>query len=328
MALAEEAPRLVLDGPSSLSTTDEVVVAGRWLAGTANLGVDLLILVDTSESMSRPSGFDLDQDGRIGSEGLAALFNDVRDPGDQWLTLGLDVAERLSRSLDPERDRAALLTFAGAVAGIDAAAQPRVVLEQGMTAQFQRVRDALHELRDTTPRGRTDLAAGLDAARRHLASVRNDQRHAAVFVLTDGEVTASGPNGTPALGLAAADRALRNLVEDGIEVQILALRSYGRSPSPPLRRHVEARGGTWHVFEGPYDLPRIDHFRLDGLQELEIVNLTTEPNVGRPFVALSARFSRWCPDRIGSASQALVNGAKRHVRSEPFTTNRTQSEPR
>ncbi len=298
LAVADEPPRLVLDAPlarSTLGGPDEVLVAGRWIARTAHQGVDVLLLLDTSESMARPSGFDLDLDGRIGSEGLAALFNDVRDPGDQWLTLALNLARGLTRGLDPERDRAALATFAGTVPGVGADAQPRVMLEQGMTEDFERIRGALHRLRDSTPRGRTDLASGLDVARNHFSSLANDGRHAVVFVLTDGEVTASGPRGAPGVGLAAADRALLNLSEEGIEVQVLALRSYGRSPSPPLRQHVERRGGSWHVFEGPYDLPRVQQIRLDGLQQLEIVNLTTEIQATESWQALSGGFGALLP---------------------------------
>ena len=257
-----------------LGGAPDLLIAGHWQAPFSTHGTDVVLLVDTSESMSRPSGFDLDHDGRVGSEGLAALFNDVRDPDDHWLALAVDVATRLQANLDPVRDRVALASFAGTVPGLED--DPfRAVLHTGLSQERGALVGALAAMKALEPRGRTDLAAGLDIARAHLEARSRAQRRAVVFVLTDGEITAGDSSAKFGGGLVSANEALAHLASDRVQVQVLALRGYGREPDPPLRSYVEARGGRWHVFEGPYDLPRIQELRVDGLVSLNVTNLTT-----------------------------------------------------
>lgn len=85
----------------------EVLVTGRASFDGRVSGLDVVLVLDVSESMGRPSGFDLDGDGRLGRGGTAALYGGV-DRDDALSQLALAGARKLLTELDPGRDRVAL----------------------------------------------------------------------------------------------------------------------------------------------------------------------------------------------------------------------------
>ncbi len=282
--------------PDARRSGGEVLVAGS-LAGEDDPGTDLVLLVDVSESMSRPSGFDLDGDGLVGREGVAALFGG-RDPGDDLLSLAQRLAEGVVEGLDPARDRVAIVTFAGPVpilAAERAASHRDARVRAGFEASRSAVRAALASLAAEPRRGRTDLGRGLARAL-DLLEAAGPERHRALLVLSDGEVTAPGATGDPAAGWAALDARLPRVATLGVALRVLALGRAHGAAAEPLERRVDRIGGAWHAVRHPADLGAMgEGLPLAEAPRVEIRNLTRREDVVDPWIGPTGRFGALVP---------------------------------
>jgi len=199
-----------------------VFVAGHAvesLGGSQRL--DLVVVIDTSESTARPAGVDVDGDGKVGqplSEGARAGST---DPGDSILAAEIAAAKTLAAGLDPRSTRVGVVTFAGQA---EATRTGRVRIERAaltrepLTSDPRRLRRALDALREEGASGMTHMAAGIDVAILELLGLEGAlSRHdpettKAILFFTDGEPTLpsldSAAENVGAV-LAAAQRARR-----------------------------------------------------------------------------------------------------------------------
>ena len=195
-----------------------LLVAGR----VGPPALDLVLVLDTSVSTAKPSGADVDKDGRtgVGVVGPIGLTGGLRssDPDDSILAVEVAAARQLVARLDMRRTRAALVSFSGGLAdlGLDVEV-PSTVTRVPLTHDRDALDAGLAALAEETPAGGTHMAAGVDRATVELLGLRDahsqaDPRRARAAVLfTDGYPTVpygpDRPKDNVRAALAAADRA-------------------------------------------------------------------------------------------------------------------------
>ncbi len=216
-----------------------VFVAGRALALQGEFKrFDVVLVLDTSQSTSTPTGVDVDGDGVIGAPPLGplgALFGGSTDPGDSILAAEVAAAQRLLRGLDPRNTRVAIVVFAGEPAaarrgfmiGSGSTIAPALTIEP-LTSDFERVDHALVRVRERGPRGMTHMAAGVDQATVELlglqGSLSETDRSSEKIVLffTDGAPTLPY-QGFDADNIRAVLRAAQRARRAGIRIHSFAI---------------------------------------------------------------------------------------------------------
>ncbi len=182
-----------------------VFVAGRAIALLGELQrFDVAIVIDTSQSTNRPSGADINGNGRVGRPHLGRLGtifgSGSTDPGDSILAAEVAAARQLMRSLDPRSTRVTLVTFSGenpdARGGLfSSRTSDPALTEVPLTADFARVDRALDRILERGPRGLTHMAAGVDQATIELlglsgaSSEVDPKSEKVVLFFTDGQPT-------------------------------------------------------------------------------------------------------------------------------------------
>lgn len=176
-------------------------LTGRALAPRSGTGrFDLLLVIDTSESTNQPCGVDVDGDGELG---VPVSKTDERssDPSDSILAAEVAAAEKIVDGLDPKRTRVGVVTFAGeavlkVLRDFDRPPIRRAALvQEPLTSDHRRVRDALGELSRSAPYGMTHVAAGIDLAVLELLGLAGSVGSAdpdstkTILFFTDGQPT-------------------------------------------------------------------------------------------------------------------------------------------
>jgi hypothetical protein len=170
-------------------------------AGARPSRFDVFLVLDVSGSTKYPSGIDVDGDGEIG-ETRAALLKALpqtinTDPEDSVLAAEVMAARTLLEGLDPERVRVGILTFAGEIDPSTGRRRSRgqadAFLEQPLTNDYDRVRQALQAVLLRGSSGGTNMEAGVKLALTELAGLTNALSEArpgakkVALLLTDGK---------------------------------------------------------------------------------------------------------------------------------------------
>jgi hypothetical protein len=202
-------------------------VAGRALAPLGEYRrLDVVLVLDVSDSTRAPSGADVNGNGVIGDHragGVGAFLGlGSSDSGDSILAAEVAAARRLIERLDPRSTRVGVVTFAGEppVDGILIAGgvQAPSVTEVPLTSEYRDALRGLDRILERGPYGMTHMAAGVDQATVELLglrgafSTRDPESDKVVLFLTDGQPTLpyreSEQANTRAV-LRAAERARR-----------------------------------------------------------------------------------------------------------------------
>ena len=198
--------RIIVETPKGgavvRNRTDVAALAGVASAeGAGPAHFELMLVIDVSGSTRYPSGNDVDGDGVVGETqpGLLQALPDTinTDPGDSVLAAEIQAAKSLLGGLDPDRVRVGVVSFAGE---IDPSTGRRrspdqvdALLEQALTNEYDRVRQALDAVLLRGSRGGTNMEAGIKLAVRELAglsgAVSRPRARAkkAILLLTDGK---------------------------------------------------------------------------------------------------------------------------------------------
>ena len=245
--------------------------------GRAGMGprtpLDLVLLLDMSESTLYPSGLDVDGDGVRGE--LSA--RGVRTPGGgsrpHWLwTTDADdtivsaeraAALRLLERLEAGRTRVGLVLFSG---------RPRILEPVGELAA---ARETLAKLRPRLDTSGTNLGSGIRTALSMLeraAREAAEPRRRVLVVLSDGQPTVPVPEfNAKRYALAAAERAR---AQDA-RIYTFALSPDDGTPNV-LEKLAQVSGGEHVSFERLGDVVEdLPHRDLAGVASVRIVNRTT-----------------------------------------------------
>ncbi len=206
--------------------------------------IDLVFVLDTSQSTNLASGADIDRDGRLGvnpKQGGTAkrqpeyVFS--TDIGDTLLDLAADFVRHLLEDVDWTRDRVGIVTFAGEVDPATGYAKPgrsHARLELTLSGDPIQVEGTLRKIAKHGGDGATDFQAGLELAR---AELERDPRPATrrMVLLSDGLPTLPFGKGLvmDEDDQRAAIFAARDVVAAGIDLEVYWLAPAGR-PAPSL----------------------------------------------------------------------------------------------
>jgi Mg-chelatase subunit ChlD len=226
------------------------------LAGVGPL--DVAIVIDTSQSTGRPTGFDIDGDGVVRS----FEHNSAIDRGDSRLAAQVAAIKRLFRNADGRGIRFSIITYSG----------PSVAHTVGRTQLTGSIRDSkvradltndhaeldsvLTELLDRGSEGRTIFSAGMQRATRSLIkdSSRPDRRRRKLVLLLSDSAK---PNSIDLDGnFERVDPRMKNAAITA-RVHEIVFHTFGLSPDSkmwrrqPLGQIAGATGGTYHPVEDP-----------------------------------------------------------------------------
>jgi hypothetical protein len=235
--------------------------------------LDLVLLLDLSESTLYPSGFDVDADGvrgEISSRGVRTPSGNTRphwlwttDVDDTILSAERTAALRLLDRLEAGRTRVGLVVFAG---------RPQIVESVG---ELARVREALEQLRPRLDTSGTNLGSGVRTALSMLSRAARDAgepRRQVLVVLSDGQPTVPVPVfNAQRYALSGAQRAQ----EQGARIYTFALGPDDGGPNV-LEEMAHVSGGEYVSFERLGDIVEdLPHRDLAGVASVRIVNRTT-----------------------------------------------------
>jgi len=241
-------------------------VRGRAGEGRAR-GMDLVLLLDTSQSTLYPCGRDLDGDGITGElrrvRRPGGLLRSARrwttDADDTVLRAELEAARRLLRQLDPERARVGLVSFAGRA------------LVRAPPGHRDAALGALDEIRVGLRRGGTDLGAALRTGVQLLAAAPGgaEERLRVLVLLSDGEATAPTPSRYARRhALRTAERA----AAAGIRIHTLGLGS-SADGARLLAQLAELSGGQFSPLESVGDVvEQLPATPLAGIESVAMYN--------------------------------------------------------
>jgi hypothetical protein len=192
-----------------------------WLAAPAIADprplVDIVFVLDVSDSTFAPSGVDVDGDGETGilrTRKLWEVFSRQHvsntDPDDSVLAAQVVAMKSFVEQLDPATTRVGLVAFSGD--GVRPPARTVVPL----TSHLAAFRDGIEALKERPPHGMTHMEAGVDLGAIELLgskiakSKRREGARRVMVLLSDGQPTlplvdSNHENGELAIG--AADQA-------------------------------------------------------------------------------------------------------------------------
>ncbi|MGH0030760.1 MAG: vWA domain-containing protein [Myxococcota bacterium] len=228
-------------------------------------GIDLAITLDVSQSARRPSGLDLDGDGRVGT----FVDGGTSDPLDSRLAAQVAAVRTLVDALADADLRVAIVTMRGRTdSPTEGRETPLVNWQQGrirtgLTDDAARVERALDAAIAERGQGRTDFSAGLRLAVRALVEGPEAEppRRRAVFLLSDSAdpiVDVAYPLNHPRLlsgGVQRMDHTMREAARDAIDAGA-PVHTFGIGLPPTqepnaLTRIAGATGGRYHAVEDP-----------------------------------------------------------------------------
>ncbi len=265
-------------------------VAGRALAPLGDYRrLDVMLVLDTSDSARAPSGADINGNGVVGTHragGIGAFLGlGSTDTGDSVLAAEVAAGRRLIERLDPRSTRVGVVTFAGEPAGqglVIGRASAAAVTEVPLTADYDEVQRGLDRILSRGPYGMTHMAAGVDQATIELRGLRGAYSQAdaesekVVLFLTDGQPTL--PYGiefaqanTQAV-LRAADRARKA----GVRVYSFGIGEEALAGPLAIVRLADITGGTFTPVRNPSDIgeviAQVDFANLDGVTVRNLTN--------------------------------------------------------
>jgi hypothetical protein len=270
------------DGAAISDSICGAFVSGRAIAHYGELKrFDVVLVIDTSESTSNPTGADINGNGIVGAPRLgkagSAFFGD-EDDGDSILAAEVAAARQLLRGLDPRSTRVAVIRFAGDRPGSGGGIfgrpprRPAVTVEP-LTNDYSRVEIALRNILLDTPAGMTHIAAGVDQATIELAGWRgglstpDPDSEKVVFFFTDGQPTLPHDIGFEADNVRAVLRAASRANRKGIRIHSFAIGPDALSGPIATVEMASLTGGYFTPVRHPGDL-------IDAVEEVSFANLS------------------------------------------------------
>ena len=308
-------------GEPVLNTVHQAPIRGSASAERdRSHGVDVLIVIDVSESTQEASGVDVNRNGHVGFDprqervppGTFPPGTVCTDRGDSILAAEIAAADALIQSLDPTTLRVGVLSFAGQVNPLTfqqaVYGQQDAWVEAPLTSDFQQVRRALQNILVRGPRGGTNFAAGVRLAVTELAGLyggksasRPDAKKVVMF-LTDG--IPSFPFGSSRVSdpgdTEAALNAARVAHKAGIIINTYALGPVALSNPIAATEISRITLGTFTPVQNPGDV--ITYFRSASFSNVEDViftNLTTREISEDVSLSPDGSFSGYVPVREG-----------------------------
>ena len=302
-AVAE--PLIALEAPAAGSTVGGAdglaFVAGRATDPAARQ-LDIVLVVETSESTREPSGADIDGDGTTEADGAMASLVGGGDAGDTVLAAELAACRALLDRLNATTTRVGVVAFAGD-------GNPRTpdsITAAPLTFDYEKVRSALDTLRAAGPKGKTNLVSALNLATIELLgtpsaySAKREGARRVILFLTDGQLTLPVENSRLQNAKLVAQQAER-LAKLDIRVDAFGL---GKEALTEPVAAAELARVTNGVFTPVGDLATLGDAlakaNLSGVEQLEIRNRTT----GQPAAKLLRR-----PDGFFAALVPMRDGA-------------------
>lgn len=241
--------------------------------------LDLVILIDTSDSTRTETGADINGNGvvgeTIGKFDWATMLMVNTDPGDSILAAQVMAARRVLDELEPSSTRVWLISFAGSppplakpfghpTSRLARHFRPKALdriatVEEPLTNDYGRVEIALTRLLERGAMGLTDIAAGIEQAMVELQGMGSRPReHARVekraLLLTDGVPSLpylEENEKNVELALRAADRARRA----GIGIDIFAIGTDALMEQHPPSEAGRLPDGSFTRVANPVCLP-------------------------------------------------------------------------
>lgn len=220
--------------------------------------LDVAIVIDTSQSTGRPTGFDIDGDGVI----RPFQRNSALDRGDSRLAAQIAAVRPLLRNSNGRDIRFSLITYSGPSVGVTvgrtqlSGSVRDSKLRAPLTSDLWRLDDKLTEILDGGSDGRTIFSAGMRRGTRSLTASHLDTRRKIVLFMSDSRRpnALDSNDSIEALDprmMSAAVIARRNDV---------VFHTFGLSPKAgswrrePLGQIAGATGGTYHPIDDPGEL--------------------------------------------------------------------------
>jgi hypothetical protein len=284
---------LSIEEPAEGATIGDAV--GAFVAGRALLlrddarRLDIVVVIDTSDSTGAPTGLDVDGDGLVGQplrvDDEGGFEDGLTDEGDSILAAQVAAARRLIESLDLRTTRVGIVTFAGLPRGpiFDGPVPVRraAITRQPLTSDRRRLDRALDATFDAGSDGMTHIAAGADLASLELLGLEGSISRAdpasekIVLFFTDGTPTLPHPT-SEADNVTAALRSALRARRAGIRIHTFAIGP--EALAGPIAA-VEMAAITEGRFTPVRDPGRLGTFMqtvsFAGLASLEVRNATT-----------------------------------------------------
>lgn len=278
-------------------------VAGR-ATDAATKQLDILLVLDTSESTREPSGADIDGDGKSEADGI---FGGA-DPGDSILAAELAACRALLDQLNPRSTRVGVVAFAGD--GNPTTPDARTAAP--LTFEYDKVRAELDAIRTVGPKGRTNMVSAINLATIELlgtpsasSSKREGARRVMVF-LTDGPPTLPVENSLTQNAKMVIQQAERTAKFD-IRVDTFA---FGKEALADPVVMVEMARVTNGVYTPVADLAALGSAlakaNFSGVEELAIRNRTTEQPAAKLLRRPDGFFAALVPVRAGANTIEVV----------------------
>jgi hypothetical protein len=224
--------------------------------------LDVAIVIDTSQSTRRPTGFDIDRDGWI----RGFRRHDAVDRNDSRLAAEIAAVRSLLRSAEGRDIRFSIVTFAGTtiertvgrsqLLGSNRDSKVRA----GLTDDISELDSVLTDVFEKGSDGKTIFSAGMQRATRSLMASRSQiegqARRRVVLFMSD----ARRPNSVDAGGsIEDLDPRMKRAAVLAHKHQIV-FNTFGLSPESSQWREqalgqiAGATGGTYHPIEDPRQL--------------------------------------------------------------------------
>jgi hypothetical protein len=224
--------------------------------------LDVAIVIDTSQSTGRPTGFDIDEDGQIHNY----KRNSRIDRADSWLAAQIAGVRPLLRSAEGHNIRFSIVTFAGTTVSRSVGRSQLIAsvrnsrIRSKLTGDLAKLDSVLVDIFEGGSDGTTLFSAGMQRATRSLLTSRSasveQPRRRVVLLMSD----ARSPNGLDAGGdIKNLDPRMKSaaVIAQGHRV---IFHTFGLSPDlslwrpPALAQIAGATGGTYHLIEDPTQL--------------------------------------------------------------------------
>lgn len=255
-----------------------VLVTARAHVGTPPENLDLVFVIDASDSTERPSGADVDGDGKTGRTPTWTFSRAANtDPGDSVLAAEIAAVQTLLEQLDSRTTRVGVVYFSG---DLDPRT-PDAATQVALTTNYSWVRDGLDDILRYGPHGRTNMLAGINVATAELlgeksavSEPRGGARKVMIF-LTDGTPTlpiATSPNHNMRLAIRAARQAARH----DIRIDTYAIGEHALSEPVVVVEMAHVTRGVFTPVQDPKDLrSTVTKMNLSDIEEMLVANQTT-----------------------------------------------------
>lgn len=220
--------------------------------------LDVAIVIDTSQSTGRPTGFDIDGDGEV----LSFQRNRVNDRSDSRLAAQVAAIKRLLLDAGGRDIRFSIITFAGPSIQHTGGRTHTTgsirdsTIRLNLTNDMARLDSVLNDLLDRGSEGRTIFSAGMQRATRSLITSptgQDSRRRKLVLLMSDS----ARPNSLDLDGnLEKVDPRMKNAAVSARGHRVV-FHTFGLSPNSrawraqALGQIAGATGGTYHPVEDP-----------------------------------------------------------------------------